>query len=484
MARHPDEPGTEPGLPVKLGPCSNGEVPPAPVTPVVREAVRRARAEAEDAARRLGMDRRRFLRTTMGSAVTLLALGACNRDAGGAGGSFDVPATATTEPEVARDVLGGARDLVVDVQTHLLEYDRTQPLSGSFFGAGFPQAGCDAEDPRACFTTDRWLDLVFRRSDTQVAVLSAIPVVGDVDPLSIQVMEAARREVEEVCGALSSAGGARALIQGHAVPNVGDLAAARDSMLDVAESHDLSAWKLYTHAGPGFRLDDADPEGLPVGQAVLDVVRESGVPILAVHKGLSGGSRWASPADVGPAAAANPDIAFLVYHSGYEDGEGPRGERPGGVDRLLDSLDAAGIGPGGNVYAELGSTWRRAMTDVDDAAHLLGKLLTTLGPDRILWGTDSLWYGSPQDQIEAFRAFRISAEFQERFGYPELTDEVKAKILGRNALALHGIDPADLACVDPEEAEDARAAGPPDRLLGPTTAEQARRLFAAEHPWY
>ena len=38
----------------------------------------------------------------------------------------------------------------------------------------------------------------------------------------------------------------------------------------------------------------------------------------------------------------------------------------------------------------------------------------------MLWGTDSIFYGSPQDQIQAFRAFQISDEFQERFGYPAL----------------------------------------------------------------
>lgn len=415
----------------------------------------------------------------MGSAVTLLALDACSRESGGEGGSFAVPSSATTEPEVAIDVLGGD-EIVVDVQTHLLEYDRSIPLGNGFFGSGFPQAECGEGDPRDCFTTERWRDLVFDKSDTRLAVLSAIPVVGDVDPLSIEVMEDARRKVEEVCDDSS------VLVQGHAVPNVGDFAAARERMLQMSEEHDLAAWKVYTHAGPGFRLDDADPEGLPVGQSFLDTVRDSGVPIVAVHKGLSGNDKWASPSDIGPAAAANPDIDFLVYHSGYESREGSVDERPGeGINRLIDSLSAVGIGRGDNVYAELGSTWRRAMSDVDEAADVLGKLLLAVGEDRILWGTDSLWYGSPQDQIQAFRAFQISEEYQERFGYPALTDEVKAKILGGNALALHGIDAAEIGCVTTREArEDARMHGEPDRLLGPDSVEQARALFRSEHPWF
>ena len=81
------------------------------------------------------------------------------------------------------------------------------------------------------------------------------------------------------------------------------------------------------------------------------------------------------------------------------------------------------------------------MGDPTQAAHVLGKLLKALGPERILWGTDSIWYGTPQDQIQAFRAFQITEEFQERFGYPALTDEVKARILGRNAAELYGVEP-------------------------------------------
>ena len=99
----------------------------------------------------------------------------------------------------------------------------------------------------------------------------------------------------------------------------------------------------------------------------------------------------------------------------------------------------AGLGHGSNVYAELGSTWRFLMRDPDSAAHALGKLLKYLGPDNILWGTDSIWYGSPQDQIQAFRSFQISAELQERHGYPALTPDTRARIFGRNALRLYPV---------------------------------------------
>jgi hypothetical protein len=75
----------------------------------------------------------------------------------------------------------------------------------------------------------------------------------------------------------------------------------------------------------------------------------------------------------------------------------------------------------------------------------LGKLLLHLGEDNILWGTDSIWYGSPQDQIQAFRAFQISEDFQQRYGYPAITPQIRAKIFGRNALRVYAVDPAVLA---------------------------------------
>jgi len=57
----------------------------------------------------------------------------------------------------------------------------------------------------------------------------------------------------------------------------------------------------------------------------------------------------------------------------------------------------------------------------------------------VLWGTDSIWYGSPQDQIQAFRTFQIAPEFREKYGYPEITPALRAKIFGLNAMKPYGI---------------------------------------------
>ena len=80
------------------------------------------------------------------------------------------------------------------------------------------------------------------------------------------------------------------------------------------------------------------------------------------------------------------------------------------------------------------------MRDPDNAAHALGKLLLYCGENNVLWGTDSIWYGSPQDQIQAFRTFQISEEYQDSYGYPAITDEARRKIFGLNAAGPYGID--------------------------------------------
>ena len=125
------------------------------------------------------------------------------------------------------------------------------------------------------------------------------------------------------------------------------------------------------------------------------------------------------------------------------------------------------------------------MGDPDQAAHLLGKLIAALGPGNVLWGTDSIWYGSPQDQIDAFRTFEITAEAQERFGYAPLTTEVKAGHPRRQRRPPLRRRPRRRAVLDhaPPTAPPAAPTRPyPDRLLGPKTAEAARQVFAARPP--
>jgi predicted TIM-barrel fold metal-dependent hydrolase len=210
-----------------------------------------------------------------------------------------------------------------------------------------------------------------------------------------------------------------------------------------------AGWKVYTlwdpPGGPtgGWYLDD------DLGAAFLDRVCELGPRIVCAHKGLAGpiarfAPAAASPRDIGPAAVAYPDIDFVVYHSGYDiDADHEEGAHDAdpqrGVSRLVTSLADAGLKAGANVWAELGSTWSLILRRPEEAAHVLGKLLLAVGADRILWGTDSVWYGPPQPLIDGFRTFTIPERLRETHGYPELTPTVKQKILGGNAAALYGV---------------------------------------------
>jgi len=73
--------------------------------------------------------------------------------------------------------------------------------------------------------------------------------------------------------------------------------------------------------------------------------------------------------------------------------------------------------------------------------HMLGQMIQTAGADHILWGTDSIWNGSPQGQIDRLRRLKMDKELIDKFKYPELTDEIKGQILGLNAAKLFGINP-------------------------------------------
>jgi predicted TIM-barrel fold metal-dependent hydrolase len=485
----------DPGLPIKLGPCSNGEFDPPPLSPFLREVIRRARHACDDEARRLGWSRRRFLLSLCGAATTLAVLDACSKDRAREegrrpGGSYVVPPDARNDPDAARAGVGG-EEFVFDVQGHLLEYDLARrDQTGADFWVDFPQGACGEADGRVCFDMAHFLELMFVKSDTNMVVISTLPLVPEGSPLSPPLLDETRRVAEALCH------DQRVLLHAQALPNFGTANAFQEAMEAASTRPAVKAWKVYTHFRPpgaapdrAWRLDDADPNLLRVGRSFLDTARVLGIRIVAVHKGFSGGDPAASPADVGPAARAHPDLKFVVYHSGYERGtpEGPYTPATAdqGVNRLIKSLEQAGVGPGGNVYAELGSTWRAVMGDPDQAAHLIGKLLKHVGEDNVVWGTDSIFYGSPQDQIQAFRALQISEELQERHGYPALTPERKAKVLGRNGARLYGVDPVTVPCpFTRQDLEKVRAELPGrHQTYGPRTAAEVQAFADLHQGW-
>ncbi len=319
---------------------------------------------------------------------------------------------------------------------------------------------------------------MFLDSDTDVVVLSFVPSSREREPLTMEEAAAAAQLVERLDGTH------RLLLHARVNPNQpGDL----ESMDMLASRYKVAAWKTYTQWGPdgrGFFLDD------DVGLALVEKAVRLGVRNIAIHKGLPFGQRsyeHSTCVDVGRVAKRFPDVNFLIYHSGFVAGkpEGPYDPaRSDGIDALVTSLERNGVKPGANVYAELGSTWRFLMRDPDAAAHALGKLLRAVGDDNVLWGTDSIWYGSPQDQIQAFRTFQIADALVERHGYPKMTPALRAKILGRNALRVYDVPEEVLRRHLPRdrvarERDDYREAPDPTFLThGPRTRREFLNLQA------
>lgn len=451
----PRDPADElPPSPISFHPSSNGEFEPRAVTDQDRRAAALYRSIVDDKARHLGMTRREFTESAPGMVAALFVLnqvygcsseakprpgGGFSRDAG-----FDVPhdvsakdaaqANAEAGYDASAEVMDDAaraaaavsgQEFIFDVQTHT-----TVPAPP------WNAATCNNDTPMLCPTA--YLSGIFVDSDTSVACLSGYPAPRQNDQPSIQ----ARGRIKEIVDRIG--GSPRLVIHANVRPDEG--MAELDAMAEDALSFPVAAWKTYP---PGASSNGLDSE--KHGRPFLDRVRETGVRIVASHRGISDdGGNWngrSSPRDVVAAAAAAPDIKFLIYHSGWQSDVAEdhpfnmADAAPRGIDRLIKAVLDAGLGPNGNVYAELGTTWFSLMSNMSQAAHAIGKLLKYLGPDRVLWGTDSYNNGGPQPQIAAFRAFQIPQAMQDMYGYPALTPEIKAKIFGLNAATVYGVDP-------------------------------------------
>jgi len=446
---------TRPESPLSFHPSSNGEFEPRPVTDEDRRASAMYQVLVDGKARRLGMTRREFVDSTSGMVAALFVVNqvyGCSSSgvAGGDGGfsrdaGFDVPTDVS-----ASDVVGGAADARYDVNDDAIDdaARADQVVAGQEFifdvqthnrvpAPPWNAATCTMNTPNMCPTA--YLSGIFVDSDTQVACLSGYPAARQSDAPST----AARARIKDIIDRLG--GSPRLVIHANVRPDEGmaELDAASEDVMRFP----VGAFKTYPPAMAGRALD-SDAYGRPF----IDRARQLGVRVIATHRGIgSDNGDWTglySPRDVCVAAAANPDIKFLVYHSGWQSGVAEdhpfnmADAAPRGMDRLIKGLADNGIGPSGNVYAELGTTWFNLMTNPNQAAHALGKLLRYLGPDRILWGTDSYNNGGPQPQIEAFRAFTIPDSMQQMYGYPALTAEIKRKIFGLNAASVYGVDPA------------------------------------------
>jgi len=502
--RHPWDP--HPCLPMVPGPVSNGEFVPEAASRRHRQVVAETIAIADAAARRLHMDRRRFLQSAGGMAALLsvLDLASCAENASRSGqaarpgGRYRVPPPDNLP--ACTHALGSQNEFVFDGHTHHVmpqdPWAHNAPETVSLV-LGMLPAGCAETNPLDCVNRAAYIHDVFVASDTTVALLSDVPSSGPADA-ALPFTDALATQA--MVAQLAHGGASRVLLHDVVAPNFGPLGARLDDMSAQASTGRVAAFKVYTAWGPGgrgFALDDPSI-GLPVVQRAHDL----GVRVLCGHKGLPlmrFDLSHNGPADMVAVAKAFPDMQFVVFHSAWDPNrpEGPYdpANATSGVDSLLKALDDHGIAPNANVWADLASTWRVLLSEPDQAAHVLGKLLSRVGEDRVLWGTDAIWYGSPQPQIMAFRAFEITPAFQETYGYPALTEARKRKVLGLNGARLYGLDPEATRCALAADAvtraKEEHAAlvrttalPPPWRARGPITRRQVVEwLRRSRAPW-
>ncbi len=497
-------------LPLPVVPGSNGEYIPNPPTAHDLDVERAARQALDEAAANAGMDRRRFLQTAAGVATVLatLDLAACSSPGRKAartsstvsrpGGSYTVPPT-THDVEACQATLGSQGEFIFDVHTHHVMPDgpwvKNAPSTVQLV-LGMLPADCTSPNRLDCADRAAYLHDLFLGSDTTVAMLSDVPNSG---PDNAPIPFADAVGTQTFANTLTHGGTSRVFVHNLIAPNAGPLGGWLDEMEASAATKKVAAFKVYTAWGPngqGFSLTDP-----AIGLPVLQKAHDLGVKVFVAHKGLPLVNFDAAhnlPDDMVAVSRQFPTMQFLVFHGAWNKDhvEGPYDPNATlGIDTFLRALDVHAVPPNSNVWVDLGTVWREVSKRPDEAAHVLGKLLKRVGEDRVLWGTDAIWYGSPQSQIIAFRAFSISNEYQDRYGYPALTDAVKRKVLGLNAANLFGIDAEATRCAlaaDPlAGAKPAAAALRTEGVLpagyrpnGPTTR---REMFAwlrdATVPW-
>ena len=489
------EDGRQP-IPTRI--VSNGEFMPVPQTAPQKRVERLVDAMAIERAKALGVSRRAFLRSSAGMATALSALNiihGCGDDDGG----FQVDDCATRDPAAARDALHGDF-FIMDVQTHHAEtdYHETNPaLAGLYRGfRGCPRSAVEMFVPPGYECTRGELQELSRAnyikevlvdSETSIAVMSGIPApLGELRFISNGEM-AATRDYANQLGASE-----RCISQGMITPNIPEsdnADTAVSNMEYLVREVGIRALKTYTAAGgegfftvhPPWWMDDED-----VAYPMLEEADRLGIHVIAVHKGLDISffdPEYLRPRDLPKAAADWPQHNFVIYHASLDVGF----DHENSFEEFL-RLAGEGQLPR-NVYPELGSSFGSKVVEGPIAlGHFLGRLLLAFGEDNVIWGTDAIFNGTPQWQINAMKAFQMPESLREEFGYPALTDEVKAKIFGLNAARLYGVDVDALRCsiasdtISQAKAENAELGilEPSLRTYGPRTRREFLRLKKRE----
>jgi hypothetical protein len=395
--------------------------------------------------------------------------------AGGTGDPFQCPYVVPVEATCAETDLLKRDDFIFDIQTHSFdngEWRMKNNVYSNFLGL-LATCGDAGNDALNCFDEKHYGKYMFVESDTTMSVITSWPAqlcTPDVQtgcglPLSNEGMRNLRDHINMLTKSQ------RVVNQVQVMPNDRwELQADVMTMAAQDPAWRAVSWKAYPAWGPamsgiggtGYFLND------DVGRKFIETGLSLRIPNFAIHKGLpipGFDVEHNQPIEVGETAKAYPEANFIIYHSGIGAGTSnllglsavenmpydPSITDPKmhtGLDQFIASLIGAGITAENNtnVYGELGSAWSNVMNDAVAAQHFIGKLLKHLGEDHVVWGTDCILYGSPQPQIDAFRMFTITPQFQQMYGYPELTPAIKAKIFGLNAAKVFCIDAQARRC--------------------------------------
>jgi uncharacterized protein len=441
--------------PVPTQMISNGEFNPLPQTQQQRQVEARIKELADTTAKKLGLSRRGFLRTGSGMAAAFVAMNDVY------GRFFDVSAAEAAEPAAAAERAQGlANQYIVDVQTHFMRDD----FKGEFM-MGIVNYAAENYNPAMktgpgglsldALKFDNYVKYIWLDSDTKVALLSGAPFD---DPaawfLSNDQMKSAHDAVNKV------AGSNRMLFHSLVTPKQPGWMEELDRCIAEVKP---SSWKSYTIGDPlnpkttkyPWRLDDE-----AVVYPWYEKAVKAGINTVCCHKGLmpndyatsipGGGWKYATVEDLPKAAKDWPQINFVIYHSAIQpflvplDAELAEFEKTGYIRWVSDLAKIPQEHGVNNVYGEIGTAFATTcVTSPRFCAAMMGTLIKGLGHDHVVWGTDSVLYGSPQWQIEALRRLEIPDDLQKKFGFAALgpaNGMQKNAIFGYNSAQLYKLD--------------------------------------------
>lgn len=450
--------GVDSPMPTQL--VSNEELIPRRQTAEQKRVEHLIGEMAASNAKKLGMDRRKFMASTMGLATCFLASNEVY------GKCWDVEEAEAFEPAATEEKWPKGEYFIMDVQSHFTNGFALNFRTDEFI----KNMGFNLKDDVESYSYKNFVKEMFFDSETDMIVISGVPgrerqkdekgneLEGRARGggiLPSWLMSEAGREINGLSGST------RALWQGNLAPNhywdrannKPNKAAIIEQMERELNKYQIKSWKWYCHTDPGqsgggFQLDDEN------AQWFYDESKKRGMKIFSVHKGFSYQSRTlghlANPKDVEKAALRNPDLNFIIYHSALQHGPSePEFKDPKWYDPTTGDfgwhnilMDIKKRNPQmNNVYAEIGSFFGvLAIANPIMCMHGMGKNIKYYGAEHVIWGTDCLWWGSPQWVIDAFKRFQISDEMCEKFGYKKITKEDKAKIFGLNAARIYGVD--------------------------------------------